>query len=101
MTSRQKPLTFSYAARAEPTRTTPTRPCHSPWSEALECVQLAAVFPPASLLAGTPPRELARGNAKRERILPAGKLAGERAAATCRTPKLRTRKQAVWDPGSR
>ncbi len=39
---------------------TPTRPHHSPRSEGLECVQLAAAFPPASKLAGTPSRELAR-----------------------------------------
>ncbi len=51
MTSRQKPLTFSDVARG-PTRTTPTRPCHSPRSEALECVQLAAAFAPACLQAG-------------------------------------------------
>ena len=29
----------------------------------------------------------------------ASKLAGRKAAASCRTPKLRTRKQAVWSKG--
>ena len=61
MTSRQKPLTFSYAGRG-PTRTTPTRPHHSPRSEALECVQLAAAFPSASLLAAVSSRKLSCGN---------------------------------------
>jgi len=31
----------------------------------------------------------------------ASKLAGRKAAASCRTPKLRTRKQAVWSKGRR
>ena len=62
--------------------------------EALEC---------GSLLA----RRRAIGTVSRGRGImrgvgiPASKLAGRKAAASCRTPKLRTRKQAVWSKGRR
>ena len=52
--------------------------------------QLAAAFLPASLLVGF---------RTRAQFL-ASKLAGEKAAASCRTPKLRTPKQAVWSTGN-
>ena len=51
--------------------------------------QLVAAFLPASLLAGF--RTYAQ--------FPAGKLAGEKAAASCRTPKLRTLR-GVWGYGN-
>ncbi len=41
---------------------TPTRPHPSPRSEALECVQLAAAFPSASLLAAVSSRKLCCGD---------------------------------------
>jgi hypothetical protein len=79
-----------------------------PQSEALECVQLAAAFLPASLLApnvapGLSPAcadlkvgatcgistatSLSRGLLSVPAGFPASKLAGEKAAASCRTPK--------------
>src|SRR5271157_1061017 len=54
--------------------------------------QLAAAFSPASLLARLKfdllPASLLVGNCARVRI-PASQLAGRKAAASCRTPKLR------------
>jgi len=52
--------------------------------------QLAAAFLPTSLLAGFRTRTQ----------FPASKLAGAKAAASCRTPKLRTPKQAAWSTGN-
>lgn len=52
--------------------------------------QLVAAFLPASLLVGFRTRAQ----------FPASKLAGEKATASCRTPKLRTPKQAVWSTGN-
>ena len=70
----------------------PTRPRPSPRSEALECVQLAAAFLPASSLAGisTPASVCIRIPSLQPRV-PASELAGEKAAASCTHSKASLR----------
>jgi len=69
----------------------------TPCSEALECVQLAAAFAPASLLAGTFARDKEIGGKMGVVLvmeIPASELAGGKAAASCTHSKasLRTRR---------
>ncbi|MGO8786177.1 MAG: hypothetical protein ACLQVL_02175 [Terriglobia bacterium] len=58
---------------------------HDAWSEALECVQLAAAFAPVSSLAGRGSRsnEIESKQGVRDPEIPASKLAAEKAAASC------------------
>ena len=68
--------------------------------EALECVQLAAAFSPASLLAGTFARVKEIGAKMRVALvmeIPASELAGRKAAASCTHSKASLRSHRMDD----